>query len=153
MDTPKESVGLLWAASGAGGLLGGIVAVAAGRSLPPRRMLPLGLAVKGVAVTWYALSTNYGWALAAACVSGLGGSLVSVAVGAVMMLRSPPAVLGRVSALFEASGQLSALVALLLLGLQQDLLSPARILLICGFLVLASFFGTTLRSALTRSRG
>ncbi len=153
LGAPKESVGLLWAASGAGGLLGGLVAVAAGRSLPPRRMLPLGLAVKGVAVTWYALSSNYGWALAAACVSGFGGSLVSVAVGAVMMLRSPPAVLGRVSALFEASGQLSALVALLLLGLQQDLLSPARILLICGFLVLASFFGTTLRSALTRSRG
>jgi len=153
LGAPKESVGLLWAASGVGGLLGGLVAIAAGRELPPKRMLPLGLAVKGVAVTWYALSTDYGWALAAACVSGLGGSLVSVAVGAVMMLRTPPAVLGRVSALFEASGQLSALVALLLLGLQQDLLSPARILLICGFLVLASFFGTALRSALTRSRG
>ncbi len=69
-----------------------------------------------------------------------------------MMLRSPPAVLGRVTALFEASGQLSALVALLFLGLQQDLLSSSRILLICGFLLLASFFGTALRFALTRSR-
>ncbi len=152
LGAPKESVGLLWAASGMGGLLGGLVAIAAGRILPPSRMLPLGLAAKGVAVTWYALSTDYGWALAAACASVLGGSLVSVAVGAVMMLRSPPAVLGRVTALFEAAGQLSALVALLLLGLQQDLLSSSRILLICGFLVFASFFGTALRFALTRNR-
>ena len=83
-------------------------------------------------MVWYALSTDYASATAAACVSGLGGSLVAVAVGSAMMLRSPPAALGRVSALFEAAGQLAALGALLLLGLAQDLVSPSRILLVCG---------------------
>lgn len=110
-------------------------------------MLPLGLAVKGGAVVWYALSGDYAWAMAAACVSGFGGSLVSVAVGSAVMLRSPPLALGRVSALFEAAGQLSSLVALLLLGLAQDLAPPSRVLLVCGLLVLLSFFRTALRSA------
>lgn len=151
LGMPKESVGLLWTASGVGGLLGGLVAVAAERNLPPMRMLATGLVVQGAAVTWYALSTDYARALAAAGVSGFGGSLVSVAVGTAMMLRSPPVVLGRVTALFEASGQLSALIALFLLGLQQDPLSPAHTVLICGLLLLASFLGIATRLVLTRS--
>jgi len=109
LGAPKESVGALWAASGAGGLLGGLVVLVAERRSSWKAVLPIGLAVKGTAMVWYALSTDYASALTAACASGLGGSLVAVAVGSAMMLRSPPAVLGRVSALFEVAGQLSAL--------------------------------------------
>ncbi|MDP9474226.1 MAG: MFS transporter [Actinomycetota bacterium] len=153
LGAPKESVGALWAASGAGGLLGGLVALAAERSWSWKAVLPAGLAVDGAATVWYALSGDYAWAMAAACASGLGGSLVAVAVGSAMMLRSPPAVLGRVSALFEAAGQLAALVALLLLGLLGGLASPSRILLACGLLVLVCCLGTALRHARTRGRG
>ncbi len=153
LGAPKESVGALWAASGAGGLLGGLVALAAERRWSWKAVLPAGLAVDGAATVWYALSGDYAWAMAAACASGLGGSLVAVAVGSAMMLRSPPAVLGRVSALFEAAGQLAALVALLLLGLVGGLASPSRILLACGLLILVSCFGTALRHARTRGRG
>ncbi len=153
LGAPKESVGALWAASGVGGLLGGLAAVAPEGRLRWKGMLAVGLAVKGAAVAWYALSGDYAWAMAAACVSGLGGSLVAVAVGSAVMLRSPPAVLGRVSALFEAAGQLSSLFALLLLGLAQDLVPPSGVLLVCGLLVLLSFAGTALRSAVGRVRG
>ncbi len=153
LGAPKESVGALWAASGVGGLLGGLAAVAPEGRLRWKGMLAVGLAVKGAAVAWYALSGDYAWAMAAACVSGLGGSLVAVAVGSAVMLRSPPAVLGRVSALFEAAGQLSSLFAVLLLGLAQDLVPPSGVLLVCGLLVLLSFAGTALRSAVGRVRG
>lgn len=151
LDAPKESVGVLWAASGVGGLLGGLVALASERR-SWKAVLPIGLTVKGAAMIWYALSADYAWAMAAACASGLGGSLVAVAVGSAMMLRSPPAVLGRVSALFEAAGQLSALGALLLLGLVQGLVSPSHVLLVCGLLVLVSSLGTALRHSRTRGR-
>ena len=57
------------------------------------------------------------------------------------------------SALFEAAGQLSALAALLLLGLVQGVVSPSRVLLVCGLLVLVSSLGTALRYARTRGRG
>ncbi len=57
------------------------------------------------------------------------------------------------SALFEAAGRLSALVALLVLGLVQGLVSPAHALLICGLMVLVAFLGTALRSASARERG
>ena len=90
--------------------------------------------------------------MAAACASGLGGSLVAVAIGTGMMLRSPPAVLGRVGALFEAAGQLAALVALLLLGLVQSHVSPSRILLACGLLVLFTCISAALHQARTRGR-
>lgn len=146
LDAPKESVGTLWAASGVGGLLGGLAAVAAEEMFSTRTVLRVGLAVKGVAVVWYALSTHFAPAMAAAFVSGLGGSLIAVGVGAVMMLRSPPAALGRVTALFETSGQLSGLAALALIGLLQGFLRPWHVLLICGVLVLAALLGTIVRS-------
>ena len=151
LGAPKESVGALWAASGAGGLLGGLAAVAAEGRLGWKGMLPLGLAVEGAAVVWYALSTDYAWAMAAACVSGFGGSLVAVAVGGAVMLRSPPLALGRVSALFEVAGQFSSLVALLLLGLAHDLVPPSGVILACGVLVLLACLGTALRYAAGRA--
>ena len=153
LGAPKESVGALWAASGAGGLLGALVALAAEKRSSWEVVLPVGLAVDGAAMVWYALSTDYAWAMAAACVCGLGGSLVAVALGSAMMLRSPPAALGRVSALFEAAGQLSALVALLAVGLVQALVSPSGILLACGLLVSVSSLGATLHYAWARGRG
>ena len=55
--------------------------------------------------------------------------------------------MGCVSTLFEVAGQLAALGALLMSGLVQDLVSPSRVLLVCGLLSLASCFGTALRYA------
>ncbi len=72
-----------------GRALGGLAALAAQRRVSWKVLIPAGLAVNGAALLWYALSTNYAWALAASCVSGLGGSLVAVAAGSAMMLRSP----------------------------------------------------------------
>jgi hypothetical protein len=69
--------------------LGGLAALAAQRRVSWKVLIPAGLAVNGAPLLWYALSTNYAWTLAASCVFGLGGSLVAVAAGSAMMLRSP----------------------------------------------------------------
>ena len=133
-------------------MLGGLAALTAERRSPWKVVLPLGLAAKGTATVWYALSTDYAWAIAAACASGFGGSLAAIAVGSAMMLRSPPAALGRVSSLFEAAGQLGALGALPLMGLVQDLVSPPLILLVCGLVVLVQCLVTALRYVRTGGR-
>ena len=50
LGVPKESVGALWAGSGAGGLLGGLAALAVLRRVSWKALLPAGLAVKGAAM-------------------------------------------------------------------------------------------------------
>ncbi len=88
LGASEESVGALWPPPGRS--LGGLAALAAQRRVSWKVLIPAGLAVNGAALLWYALSTNYAWALAASsCVSGLGGSLVAVAAGRAIMLRSP----------------------------------------------------------------
>lgn len=150
MGASEESVGALWAASGAGsreargprgpeaGVLEGPDSGRVGREWCPavvvRALDELRLDAGGVV------------RLQAPRFAGRGGC------GERDDAALPPAALRRVSALFEAAGRLSALVALLVSGLVQGLVSPAHVLLICGLLVLVAFLGTALRSASVRER-
>lgn len=126
LGASEESVGALWAASGAGsrgargprgpeaGVLEGPDSGRVGRewcrAVVVRALDELRLGAGGVV------------RLRAQRFAGRGGC------GERDDAALPPAALGRVSALFEAAGRHSALVALLVLGLVQDLVSPAHAL-------------------------
>ena len=123
LGASEESVGALWAAHGAGsrgargpeaGVLEGPDSGRVGRewcrAVVVRALDELRLGAGGVV------------RLRAQRFAGRGGC------GERDDAALPPAALGRVSALFEAAGRLSALVALLVLGLVQDLVSPAHAL-------------------------
>lgn len=147
LGAPKGSVGVLWAVSGVGGVLGGLAATVLAPRLPPRRLLPIGIGIHGLALVWYALTTSFAVAVPAAFAAGLGGSLIAEALGSVLMERTPPALLGRVTALVEGSGQGAAVVAILALVALQGALSPAQTLLLCGLALCATCFAVALRFA------
>ncbi len=147
LRAPRESVGFLWTASGAGGLVGGLVVVAVAARLRQSRLLLAGLGVKGGALVWYSLMNSYAWALPAAFASGFGGALLSVAMGGMLMERAPQAVLGRVTALFETSAQAASIVAILSVGVLEDVLAPWQMLLASALAVSAAFVGVALRLA------
>lgn len=151
LGAPKESVGLLWTTHGAGSLIGGwILASLAGR-LPQRRVLAVGLGWRGASMLWYAMTTSYEWALAAAFSAGVGDILISVALGSMIIARAPKGALGLVSALVETAGQLSGVAALLAVGLLQALLTPAQMLLISGLAL--SLIGIVAARRLEHSAG
>jgi MFS family permease len=145
LGMPKESVGLLWTASGAGGLAGSAVVVAVGRRVRQRTVLLAGLGMRSVAVVWYASMTSYVWALTAAALAGLGGALISVAVGSIMVAHAPQRSVGRVTALFDTAGQLSGVLALLAVSTVVHVVTPAETLLICGLALSLAWGGATLQ--------
>lgn len=147
LGAPKGSVGALWAASGVGGVLGGLAAAVIAKRLPPRRLLPIGIGIHGLALVWYALTTRFVVAVPAAFAAGLGGALIAVAFGSLLMERTPPALLGRVTALVDASGQGAAVIAILALDALQGALSPAQTLLLCGLSLCATGVAVALRFA------
>ena len=138
LGAPKEGVGLLWTASGAGGLVGStLIAAWAGRIWQPQLLLA-GLGLKGAALLWYAASTEYAWAVPATFLSGLGGAAIAVAAASLLLRWTPAAAVGRVTALFETANHLLTLAALAAVGLLAARLSPAQVLLLCGTAVCAA---------------
>lgn len=132
LGAPKESVGLLWTASGAGGLVGSALVVGWARHIRQSRILLAGLGLQGAALLWYASMTTYAWAVPAAFTSGAGGAAIAIASGSLLLRWAPPRATGRVTALFETTGQLLTVVAIAAVGLLDRVLTPAQVLLTCG---------------------
>lgn len=132
LHLPKEAVGVLWAASGLGGLIGSTVLAIRAERLQQRWVLVWGLGIRAVALVGYAATTNLVWALPAAFCAGLGDGLLLVAMGSLTLRWTPASALGRVTALLETTGQAASLGALALLGALQARLTPAQILTLCG---------------------
>ncbi|HEU5199886.1 MAG TPA: MFS transporter [Ktedonobacterales bacterium] len=144
LGAPKASVGLLWAASGIGGLLGGALALLAAPERQERLFL-CGLFLRGSSLLCYALLSSYVAALPAAVFAGLGEALASIALGSMVIERTAHTFLGRVTALFDMASQLTTLIALLAVGALSAWLSPWQILLLCGFAIILVSFGSLLR--------
>lgn len=132
LGAPKGNVGILWAASGIGGLIGGMLVTTASNRLTRRAMLLLGLGMRSGALVWYSLMHVFVWAIPAAAVAGMGDAFVFVAVGTLQMECSPRAALGRVTSLFETTSQAFSLAAIVALGLLETALRPWQILLACA---------------------
>jgi len=142
LRAPPESVGLLWTAAGLGGLLGGVTTVVSKRQ--PRTMLLAGLALRGGTLLLYALSSSLGWAGVWAFVAGFGEALTLVALQSAVLSRSPQALLGRVTALFDTGNQLASLLALGLVGLLSGLFAPWQVLFSCGVLLCSVAVGAVI---------
>ncbi len=138
LHLPKEAVGLLWSASGLGGLLGSTLLAIRPERFPQRWVLVAGLGIRALALIGYADSSSLTVALPSACGAGLGDGLLLAAAGSLMLRWTPSSALGRVTALLEATGQVASLGALLVLGMLQARLSPTQILLLCGLVLLVT---------------
>jgi hypothetical protein len=91
----KESVGLLWAISGAEGLVGSLLVLLMGNRRKSEATLLTGLFLRGASLIWYATMTRYAWAVPAAFLAGLGDTCIIVALGSLVIERTKPGMLGR----------------------------------------------------------
>jgi hypothetical protein len=132
LKMPKEYVGLLWTFSGAGGLLGSLLVLLRGKRLRSEAVLFSGLLLRGASLIWYAMMTSAAWALPAAFLAGLGDDLVLVALSSLLMQRTSPDVLGRVTAFSDTASALTTFLALLMVSLLKTWLFPWQLLLLCG---------------------
>ena len=137
-----ESVGLLWTASGVGGLVGGVATVVLSRR--PRAALLGGLALRGGSLLLYALTSSLGWAGFWAFWAGFGEAIAIVAIQSAVLVRCPSALLGRVTALFDVGNQLASLLALGLAGLLAGF-APWQVLCGCGALLCLLTLGALVR--------
>ncbi|HJQ00007.1 MAG TPA: MFS transporter, partial [Jatrophihabitans sp.] len=80
------------------------------------------------------LAPTVGWMLAASVLGGLSNGMLSVAIGAVVGIRSPEAARGRVSAAVNGLSRTGQLGALLLGGLLAAMLNPRAVFVLGGCL-------------------
>lgn len=144
LKAPKESVGLLWTISGAGGLVGSLLVLLMGNRRRQEAVLLTGLFLRGICLIWYATMTSYAWAVPAAFFAGLGDDFIVVALGSLVMERTKPGMLGRVTAFFDTASALTTLLALITVRLLQTWLYPWQLLLLCGLAICTVCMSTAL---------
>jgi MFS family permease len=132
LKLPKEMVGLFWAVSGAGGLLGSLLVLLLKDRRRPETVLLTGLFLRGASLIWYAMMTNSAWAMPATFLAGLGDDFTLVALVSLVMERTTAGMLGRVTALLDTASALAALLTLVVVGLLTINLLPWQLLLLCG---------------------
>lgn len=106
----KASVGVLWAAAGAGGIVASGLLVRVRASLSHERIFVIGMAIKALATVGYGLSRTFSAGLALSALSGLGGTMLLISLTTMLLDRSPKELIGRVTALFDSVGHLAALL-------------------------------------------
>lgn len=148
LRAPPESVGLLWTASGLGGLLGGVTTVLLKQR--PRTLLLAGLTLRGGSLLLYALSSSLGWAGVWAFGAGFGEAFTMVALQSAVLSYSPQALLGRVTALLDTGNQLASLLALGLVGLLGGLFAPWQVLFGCGMVLCLLSLGAQAWKSITK---
>jgi MFS family permease len=95
--------GVLLFATGAGGVLGGILLEATGRIKPNVKAAVVSTAVYGLASLWFATTSNYALAVVALFIGGV-ANLASMSIGqTVVQLLAPPADRGRVIGVYGMS--------------------------------------------------
>ena len=95
--------GVLLFASGAGGVLGGLLLEATTRITPTVRAAVISTAVYGVAILLFAVAPSYGIAVALLFIGGV-ASLAAMSIGqTVVQLLAPPADRGRIIGLYGMS--------------------------------------------------
>jgi predicted MFS family arabinose efflux permease len=132
LGASKESVGLLWTISGAGGLVGSLLVLLMGNRRNSEATLLTGLFLRGASLIWYATMTKYAWAMPAAFLAGLGDTCIMVALGSLVIERTKPGMLGRVTACQDTANALTTGLALVMVDLLNTWLKPAPLLLLCG---------------------
>lgn len=132
LKVPKESVGLFWTISGAGELLGSLLVLLLFKRLRSETVLLTGLFLRGASLIWYAMMTSSAWAVPAAFLAGLGDDFILVALFSLMMQRTRPEVLGRVTAFSDTASALTTLLALVTVSVLKTWLFPWQLLLLCG---------------------
>jgi MFS family permease len=144
LHAPKESVGLLWTISGAGGLVGSLLVLLLRKRVRQEVVFLTGLFLRGTSLIWYAVMTSYAWALPPAFLAGLGDTCLLVALASLLMERTKPGMLGRVTALQDTANALTTGLSLVVVGLLNHSVSPWQLLLFCGFLLCGVGMSATL---------
>ncbi|MGO4724848.1 MULTISPECIES: MFS transporter [unclassified Inquilinus] len=149
LGLPKEAVGLLWACSGVGGFVGGVMQ--AKFAFHPHRVLSIGILVKGISLIFYANSNQIYAAALAAGVSGLSGVIVTIAAMTIIVNDTPHSVLGRVTALYETTSHLTTLVGIAFIVAIGAYVKAADILFVGGIFMVCT--GILTHFALQRRGG
>ena len=91
-----------------------------------------GLFLRGASLIWYATMTRYAWAVPAAFLAGLGDDFLIVALGSLVIERTKPGILGKVTAFLDTANALSTFLALVAVSFLKTRLFPGPLLLLCG---------------------
>ena len=135
LGSPKESVGVLWAFHGAGGLIGSFAAISQKIAKSQKFLLIIGLIMRGGAILIYALLNSYVIAIPIVFFAGFGGAFITIALSSLILLKSPQKMIGRVTALSSAASQFITLFAIALISALSTFIAPWQTLLGCGALL------------------
>ena len=124
--------GVLGGSFGLGLLLGALLAGRLSGQQTLLRTAAGGCLGLGLALAGMGLAPSVGWMLPAAVLGGLGNGMLSVAIGAVVGMRSPEAARGRVSAAVNGLCTAGQLGALLLGGVLGALVNPRAVFVLGG---------------------
>lgn len=154
-----EGAGFLYAAIGAGGLIGAAGAGRIARHTRPGHILGLGLAVSGLSFVGLGLASTPLVGVAVMTLDGVGAVLIEVLAMTMLQRLSPRQVLGRVIGLVDvisvAGGLLGAALAPVLvgvIGLRGALVVGGGVLPLAALVALPKFRQMNDRSAAARAR-
>jgi MFS family permease len=153
-ETLHASAGWYGAIGGTWALGMVVGSMLAGRlKAPPTfaRTLVIASGALSAGLAGYAVAPAVGWILPFAVLGGIGNGLCNVCAGALIAIRTPEAVRGRVGAVTNAIASGSQTGAYLLGGLAAGVLAPRAIFLLAGGLGLAAV--ATFGPALVRASG
>lgn len=146
LDLPGETVGYLWAASGFGDLLAGLILGRLANRMNSYYSILAGLCIRATALLSYCLIGRFSYDLPICLFAGFGDGMTAIATSTLAMQHSPVTMMGRVSSAMDSVGQLSGIGATLVIAVlgsgftaRQDLVACA-VLLSCT--ALCSLYGT-----------
>ncbi|MDQ0157432.1 MFS transporter [Robertmurraya andreesenii] len=97
LDLAKESLQWLLVANGVGMILGGVVSVMFAKSVPPQRLLMIGMFVNAIGMSVIGFSTNLPLTLAAEFVCGLFFPCIQIGINTMILQNTKAEFIGRVN--------------------------------------------------------
>nr|WP_255524685.1 MFS transporter [Alicyclobacillus sp. SO9] len=138
LGVPGEAVGYLWAASGLGDLLAGLLIVPRAGKLNSAYLVIGGLLVRTMALFSYSVIGDFWYALWICLLAGFGDGMASIGLSTMAMQHSSPGVIGRVSSTLDIVGQFSGIGATALIAAIGSSSTPRQDLQACGVLLSAT---------------
>ncbi|MGG4443366.1 MFS transporter [Brevibacillus fortis] len=136
LQLPKESLQWLITAQGVGMIAGGAMTMAAAKTIPPQKLLVMGLLGNAVAVAICGMSTNLWLTLVAQFIAGLLLPSIQIGINTMLLKNTESTFIGRVNGILTPLFTGSMVVMMSITGVLKLHLPLAVIYGIAGFLMI-----------------
>ncbi|MFC8688895.1 MFS transporter [Brevibacillus porteri] len=136
LQLPKESLQWLITAQGVGMIAGGAMTMAAAKTIPPQKLLVMGLLGNAIAVAICGISTNLWLTLVAQFIAGLLLPSIQIGINTMLLKNTESTFIGRVNGILTPLFTGSMVVMMSITGVLKLHLPLAVIYGIAGFLMI-----------------